>query len=300
LALNYDTTWVLQLPALGEGLARIHIEFPSIGAIRGRSCAGTLEGRIVVPRWTDRAGTDVREGRCGIERLGDTLRFDARLPFRTELGAASLSVQCLAYGPPQDETIAHVRLDGVGIGPQEGMTQLHLPRFLAELATEPDALQAGPRPIKPAGAPSAWPRLKRQLGQAGWLLGWNRMGLPADTVQFLRQRVRSVEQLEVLLWLHREPERWWHATEVAQTLYASVDSVDRSLNRLVGHRLAEVRHDPEPAYRFAAHAQGPEVDQLAKAYQEHRVAVLTAIAMGPINEVQSFADAFRWRRGEDP
>jgi hypothetical protein len=270
LALNYDTTWVLQLPALGEGLARVHIGFPSVGAIRGRSCAGTVEGRIVLPRWTAEAGTDVHEGSCGIERLGDALRFDARLPFRTDQGPASLSVQCLAYGPPQDETTAHVRLDGVGIGPQEGMTQLHLPRFLADLATESDVLQPDPRLIGPAGPPSAWPRLKRQLEQAGWLLGWTRMGLPDDTVQFLRQRLRSVEQLEVLLWLHREPERWWQANEVAQILYASVDSVDRSLRRLVGHRLAEVRNDPEPAYRFAPHSQGAAVDQLAKVYQERR------------------------------
>lgn len=298
MALNYDSTWVLDLPALGEGQARVRIGFPSIGALRARSCEGTLEGRVVVPRWTAAGGTEVHEGRCDVERLGDALRFHARLPFRTDHGLAQLSVQCLAYGPPDEETNAHVRLDGIGLGPQEGVTRLHLPRFLATLSTEQESFPPGPRPPALENPAGSWPRLRRQLGQAGWLLGWTRMGLPEDIVKFLRSNVRSVEQLEVLLLLYREPDRWWEPAEIAQSLYASVDSVARSVQRLASNRLAEARGEPATTFRF--HPKASErVAELARLYNERRVAVLTAIAMGPMDDVQSFADAFRWRNGEE-
>jgi hypothetical protein len=123
--------------------------------------------------------------------------------------------------------------------------------------------------------------------------------LPADVVDFLARHIDSVEQLETLLLLHREPERGWSATEAARALYSRPESVGRRLAVLHLQGLLRVSDDePEPCFHYApntseAHAA---VGRLADAYRERRTRVVTLIASRPMDNVRAFADAFRIRK----
>jgi len=63
-------------------------------------------------------------------------------------------------------------------------------------------------------------------------------------------------ELEVLLLLARDPERWWSADAVNQELRASIVSARRHLKELIADQLVERRgSDNEALFRF--HAADP-------------------------------------------
>lgn len=304
MSLCYDITWRIQFPSQDEALARVRLAFPSFDAVQRGSCVGTLDGRVVVPTVTERGGSPIVAGTCALAREGSALRFEANLPIAAPSGPLQMSLKCLAFGTPQEDILAHVRLEGAAIGaPREGKTMLHLPRFVAQLSStqaEPEAEWPQHGLARALAAFGSWPRLRSPMAQAGRLLGLTHLGVPDDMLVFLRGAVHSAEQLEILLLLHREPERWWSPEQVASLLGATLDSVSLSLRRLVNRQLlVQQRQDPG-VFRFAPQdSQAWEATtRLAHLYGQRRVTVLTAIAMGPMDDVQSFADAFVWRDGE--
>ena len=63
--------------------------------------------------------------------------------------------------------------------------------------------------------------------------------LPDDVVRFLNEHIESVEQLEVLLLLHRAGASAWTADMVAAALYTQPASAARRLAALHEHGLIE-------------------------------------------------------------
>ena len=124
--------------------------------------------------------------------------------------------------------------------------------------------------------------------------------LPDDVARFLSQHIDSVEQLEVLLLLHRAAESSWTAEMVAAALYTQPISAGRRLASLCEHGLLEQVGDDPPAYRYVADPveRRELISTLADTYRERRVAVVTAIASNPMENVRAFSDAFRIRRRE--
>jgi hypothetical protein len=124
--------------------------------------------------------------------------------------------------------------------------------------------------------------------------------LPDDVSRFLSQHIDSVEQLEVLLLLHRAAESAWTPDMVAAALYTQPASAARRLSALCDHGLLEQVGENPPAYRYIAESreQGELISTLADTYRERRVAVVTAIATNPMENVRAFSDAFRIRRKE--
>lgn len=125
--------------------------------------------------------------------------------------------------------------------------------------------------------------------------------IPEEVRRFLANHVNSVEQLEVLLLLRRTADRDWTAAQVADELRIDRASARRRLYDL--HRAGLVglytsgtegrfRYDPSDAHAEA-------VDRLADIYVTHRVAVITFIISKPLDEIRSFADAFRIRGKEE-
>jgi hypothetical protein len=302
--LCYDITWRIQFPSEAEVLARVRLAFPSFDAVQRGSCVGTLDGRVVVPTVTDRDGSPIVAGSCALAREGSALRFDANLPIAAPSGMLQMSMKCLTFGTPQNDIPAHVRLEGAAIGaPRDGKTMLHLPRFVAQLSateSEPEADWPQHGLARALAAFGAWPRLRTPIVQAGRLFGLSHLGLPEDMLVFLRDSVHSAEQLEILVILHREPERWWSAEQVAGLLGVAVDSVGLSLRRLANRRLLVQQRQMPAVFRFSPHDSHrcEATTRLIHLYALRRVTVLTAIAMGPVDDVQSFADAFLWRDDE--
>jgi hypothetical protein len=134
--------------------------------------------------------------------------------------------------------------------------------------------------------------------------------VPPEIARFLTAHIGSVEELELLLLLHRGRERAWTAEEAARALYANPQSIARRLAKL--HRSGLVASADAPgasgasaasaAFRFAP--ADPElstlVDRLDDVYRERRVAVITLLASQPLENIRAFADAFRLgRKGND-
>ena len=118
-----------------------------------------------------------------------------------------------------------------------------------------------------------------------------------DLLEFVREHVRSVWGLELLLLLKRDADRCWPAPDLVRELRASTMLVNDNLHRF--ERSGLVVRDDEACYRYApAGAVLSELcDRLEAAYRERPVAVINMIAAPP-NPLQSLADAFKFR-GED-
>jgi hypothetical protein len=121
---------------------------------------------------------------------------------------------------------------------------------------------------------------------------------PADLKQFITQHIESLAELEMLLLLRQDPQRWWEPAEVAKVLYTSEQVCASQLAALARRGFFEASPPPEARYRYRP--ASADIDRLlaalAATYQERRVAVITLIYSKPVDKVQTFADAFRLRR----
>lgn len=119
--------------------------------------------------------------------------------------------------------------------------------------------------------------------------------LSAPIRAFLRQHIPSLHQLEILLGVYAPPGAW-NAEALARHLYLPPELVEERLADLASRGL--IRADPSaapPTYR-ADEAQAAFMEQLATCYRQHRVTMTTFIFTQPNDVVQSFADAFKWRK----
>ncbi len=123
-------------------------------------------------------------------------------------------------------------------------------------------------------------------------------GIPPDILQFLDEVIHSVEQLEVLLLLQKDGERWWAAEEVAAALRASHTSIQQRLDDLTERGLAESH--PDGRTHFRARFDDANVDRtlrsLAEVYRDRRVAVIDRIFCKPKASLLGFANAFRIKK----
>ena len=120
--------------------------------------------------------------------------------------------------------------------------------------------------------------------------------IPEEVRNFLLQCIDSVEQLEVLLLLHRTPEQAWNPETVAQALYSNAGSIQRRLAGLHANGLLASTASSSYRYQPKTSALDATVRLLADTYRERRVAVITVIASKPMENVRAFSDAFRLRK----
>jgi hypothetical protein len=115
-----------------------------------------------------------------------------------------------------------------------------------------------------------------------------------DFIDFVREHVRSVWALELLLLLKRDPQRCWTAGEIVRELRASQALVADNLEAFTRGGLVVL--DDAECYRYAPAAPvlGRLCDELEAAYRERPVAVINLIAK-PQDPIQSLADAFKFR-----
>jgi hypothetical protein len=118
-----------------------------------------------------------------------------------------------------------------------------------------------------------------------------------DVFQFIREHVRSVWALELLLRLKRDPERCWTVDELVSDLRASHSLVSDNLTGFVGAGL--VVADDRGCFRYqpAAAVLTQVCDELDEAYRAKPVTVIRWIS-APTERLQSLADAFKFK-GKD-
>lgn len=124
--------------------------------------------------------------------------------------------------------------------------------------------------------------------------GMTSAGIPQDVRDFVAATIRSVEQLEVLLLLHRNPDRDWTPAQVSAELRTQEHSAAAWLAQLEAGGLLD---ESAGRYRYAPRAaRRATVDELRRCYEVYRVRLIGLIFERQDDAIQSFADAFRIRR----
>lgn len=121
-----------------------------------------------------------------------------------------------------------------------------------------------------------------------------------DVTQLVRAHVRSVMQLEVLLHMHREAERWLSATEVNGALRSSLAATAKHLEELCSSGLLECRTGADPTYHFAPSRPGDAevIAKLADLFRDRFHSVVDLIYVSRRSSARAFADAFKIKKGD--
>ena len=113
--------------------------------------------------------------------------------------------------------------------------------------------------------------------------------LPADVIQFIRDRIDSVAELEALLLLFSE-QRAWSVTELTQRLYVTPQAAAAALGALGRRGLVTAE---QQGYRFDRRNEAlPQVEHLREAYRNRLTQVTRLIHAKPSAAVRNFARAF--------
>lgn len=116
-----------------------------------------------------------------------------------------------------------------------------------------------------------------------------------EFLEFIRENVRSVWALELLLLLKRDPPRSWQRAELVRELRANDNLVSQNLEIFERNGLAI---SDEKGWRFAPANATIEAltARLAQAYKDRPVATMNLIAR--TDQIKSLSDAFKLRRDD--
>ena len=115
---------------------------------------------------------------------------------------------------------------------------------------------------------------------------------------FLAQRLSTVEQIEIVLLLMRDPSRAWTAMEVAESLGTAPESAAMRLFLLASGGLLLFEPAGVPRYRYAPQSgeTGTLLADLAALYPENRDAFAAQLGGATADPIRSFADAFKLKK----
>ena len=114
---------------------------------------------------------------------------------------------------------------------------------------------------------------------------------------FLHDHIQSIEQLEILQVLQREPQDVWTSEGLFDVIRSNAASIESRLRQFVQGGLVE---EVEPASgRFRYHPKSDEIAsalvETLEAYRLRSVLVIETIFKPPPDAAQRFADAFRFK-----
>ena len=124
-------------------------------------------------------------------------------------------------------------------------------------------------------------------------------GVPKETQAFIRAHIRSIRQLEALLWFRENPAPVT-ASALAREERIDQDMADDLLRSFERSGFAD-GPDEDGAYRYRPKDRevAAQIDKLAEVYGTYRVSVINLVFAMPSESVQSFADAFKIKRDDD-
>jgi hypothetical protein len=122
-----------------------------------------------------------------------------------------------------------------------------------------------------------------------------------DFCRFLQTTVPAVDAAEVLLLLRRTPERAWSVSELTASLRPNVPIPDADAAKYVeifqARGIVGTARDLRVQYSPASDDLRMLGDMLALAYKERPVTLIRMIYALRDTRIQTFADAFKLRRG---
>ena len=121
------------------------------------------------------------------------------------------------------------------------------------------------------------------------------MSVNQDLLSFIREHIRSVWALELLLLMKRAPQRAFTPEELVTELRGSATLVHNSLESFERAGLVLPEDDGRVRYLPASPTLAQLCDELENAYRQRSVAIVNAI-VSPPDKLQALADAFRIKR----
>lgn len=120
----------------------------------------------------------------------------------------------------------------------------------------------------------------------------------SDTLEkFIRERLPSSEQIEIVLLLRSERDRAWSAPEVAEKLGTPPESTAMRLFLLASNGILGFEGSGLPRYRYATdEATEALVAELERVYNENRDELYALVGAPARDPVRSFADAFKLKK----
>lgn len=119
--------------------------------------------------------------------------------------------------------------------------------------------------------------------------------LDQAVADFLRDVVRSVWALELMLQMQREPERQWSAPELTAEMRASLPLVSSILDQYLKAGLVARAEDDRWQWSPRTDRLAGLAAEVAQAQATTPLAVIKAISAEPKGPLRAFADAFRFK-----
>jgi hypothetical protein len=121
-------------------------------------------------------------------------------------------------------------------------------------------------------------------------------GFSEELERFIKEQIRSLEQLEILLLLSSAPDKKWTEQAVYEVIKSSRASVTARLNELVSQKLLST--ETAGVFTFSPESETVKrlVQELAVAYKQRPVRVVELLYSRPPDAVQEFAKAFKLRK----
>lgn len=116
---------------------------------------------------------------------------------------------------------------------------------------------------------------------------------------FLQERLLSMDQIDVILLLMREPGRAWNATEVASALGTAPQPAAMRLFLLASSGLLVFETGAGvPQYRYVPSGDDQDalLHELAEAAAADRGAIVDLVEQGARDPLRSFSDAFKLKK----
>ena len=120
--------------------------------------------------------------------------------------------------------------------------------------------------------------------------------IPEPVLKFVRGSIKSVWTLDLMVLMRRHKDRAWTPDALAGELRANRALVQEALSSLVPAGLLVVEPDGSFRYRPANSALEDVAAEVERHYVERPLALIKAIASAPNDKIQSFADAFRFKK----
>jgi hypothetical protein len=112
--------------------------------------------------------------------------------------------------------------------------------------------------------------------------------------RFVRERLPSLEQIEIVLLLRGDHTRSWSALEVSQNLGTPPESTAMRLFLLASNGVVTFEGG---RYRSASDAATEALfEELSTAYAQNRAALIALVGGQPSDPLRSFADAFKLKK----
>jgi hypothetical protein len=121
--------------------------------------------------------------------------------------------------------------------------------------------------------------------------------MTGDLLAFVQASFRSVWSLELLLVLFRSDGRCWTRAELLTELRSSEAVVSESIESLVAAGLVVIESDGSVCYRPVGEEERALIVELEDVYRRKPSAVRRAIVQTRSDKLQTFADAFKVRKG---